>query len=176
MPVVSPSPTNRTGDAARLATALPRPLVFTNGVFDLFHAGHAASLLHARSLGAALVVGVNSDASARRLGKGHGRPFHAERDRCSVVAAIRGVDAVVCFDEDTPLALLRCLRPEVYVKGDDYAPDRLAEAGALREWGGRVEIFPRLPGLSTSAVIERIRVSFTPGPAPPRPGRTRCDR
>jgi rfaE bifunctional protein nucleotidyltransferase chain/domain len=138
-----------------LAAALPRPMVFTNGVFDLLHAGHVDCLEQARVLGASLVVGVNSDASARRLGKGPGRPLNKQADRLSVVQALAAVSAAVLFDEDAPLNLLRTLRPEVYVKGGDYQLDRLPEAPLIASWGGRTVILPLRAGLSTTALVER---------------------
>jgi rfaE bifunctional protein nucleotidyltransferase chain/domain len=138
-----------------LAAALPRPMVFTNGVFDLLHAGHVDCLEQARVLGASLVVGVNSDASARRLGKGPGRPLNKQADRLSVVQALAAVSAALLFDEDAPLNLLRTLRPEVYVKGGDYQLDRLPEAPLIASWGGRTVILPLRAGLSTTALVER---------------------
>ncbi len=143
-------------DLVRLCASLPRPLVFTNGVFDILHAGHVECLERARDLGAALVVGVNGDASARRLRKGPGRPINRAEDRARVVAALAAVSAVVLFDEDKPLALICALRPEVYVKGGDYRADELAETALVAEWGGRTVIVPRLDGRSTSAVVGRI--------------------
>ncbi|MGA0609283.1 adenylyltransferase/cytidyltransferase family protein [Caldimonas sp. KR1-144] len=137
---------------------LPRPLVFTNGVFDLLHAGHVHCLEAARSEGRSLVVGINSDASARRLGKGLGRPVHGERDRARVVAALQCVSAVLLFDEDTPAALIDALRPDVYVKGGDYLIERLPEAAQVAAWGGRTVIVPRLPGLSSSTAFARTRL------------------
>ena len=151
-------------ELARLRDTLPRPLVFSNGVFDLLHAGHVACLQAARAQGAALVVGVNSDASARRLKKGPGRPINREQDRASVIAALAAVSAVLVFDEDKPLALICALRPDVYVKGGDYDAARMAEAALMREWGGRTVIVPRLPALSTTALVARVR-TFWPGPA-----------
>ena len=153
-------------ELARLRDTLPRPLVFTNGVFDLLHAGHVACLEAARGQGASLVVGVNSDASARRLRKGPGRPINTAEDRARVLAGLWSVDAVIVFDEDKPLALICALRPEVYVKGGDYEPARLAEAALMAEWGGRTTIVPRLPDLSTTALVERVRRPWVPRAAP----------
>lgn len=138
-----------------LAMALPRPMVFTNGVFDLLHAGHVECLEQARVLGASLVVGVNSDASARRLGKPAGRPLNHERDRLRVIEALAAVSTALLFDEDTPLTLLRRLRPDVYVKGGDYRIDELREAPLVAEWGGRTVIVPRTRALSTTDLVER---------------------
>lgn len=144
-------------DAALSAWAeLPRPRVFTNGVFDLLHRGHCELLGEARSLGGSLVVAVNSDASARRLGKGAGRPFNWAFDRASVLAALRDVDLVVTFDEDTPRELLARLRPEIYVKGGDYDVARLPEAALVASWGGRALALRYRPGLSTTGIVDRI--------------------
>jgi rfaE bifunctional protein nucleotidyltransferase chain/domain len=139
-----------------LARALARPLVFTNGVFDLLHAGHVDCLEQARALGASLVVGVHSDASARRLGKGAGRPIHRQGDRLRVVEALAAVSAAVLFDEDAPLSLMRALRPDVYVKGGDYRASDLPEARLVAQWGGCTVIIPRRLAVSTSGVIERV--------------------
>lgn len=135
--------------------ALPRPMVFTNGVFDLLHAGHVHCLEAARREGRSLVVGINSDASARRLGKGAGRPVHGQAQRARVVAALRCVDAVLLFDDDAPLALIEALRPQVYVKGGDYAQHELRESALVARWGGRTVIVERLPGLSSTATLLR---------------------
>lgn len=132
-----------------------RTIVFTNGVFDLLHAGHIEFLHQAKALGDVLVVGVNSDRSARRL-KGPNRPINSERDRLALVAALDPVDYVVLFDDDTPTALIRALRPQIHVKGGDYADEALPEAEAVREVGGRVVILPLIGALSTTQVIERI--------------------
>lgn len=142
--------------AARLRATLPHPLVFTNGVFDLLHAGHVACLEAARAQGRSLVVGVNGDASARRLNKGPGRPLNPAADRARVVGALAAVSAVVVFDEDKPLALLCALEPEVYVKGGDYAAHQLCETALMAEWGGRTVIVPRVDGRSTSALVQRL--------------------
>jgi D-glycero-beta-D-manno-heptose 1-phosphate adenylyltransferase len=141
----------------QLRLTLPRPLVFSNGVFDILHAGHIACLEAARAEGRSLVVGVNSDASVRRLGKGAERPLNDERQRARVIGALAAVSAVVIFDEDRPLALIEALRPDVYVKGGDYRIESLAEAALLAGWGGRTVIVPRVAGLSTSALVERLR-------------------
>jgi rfaE bifunctional protein nucleotidyltransferase chain/domain len=143
-------------DAPALAR-LPRPMVFTNGVFDILHRGHVSYLVAARALGASLVVGLNSDASARGLGKGAGRPLNSELDRACVLAALAAVDAVLLFDEPTPLALLAVCRPEVYVKGGDYDIERLAETPLVRGWGGRALALPFVQGYSTTALVQRIQ-------------------
>jgi len=131
--------------------------VFTNGVFDLLHAGHVALLEAARAAGGALVVGVNSDASVRRLGKGADRPLVGEADRARVVAALACVDGVVLFDEDTPLELIRALRPDVLVKGADYARGQIVGADDVAGWGGRVVRVPLVPGQSTTELLRRLR-------------------
>ncbi len=131
-------------------------LVFTNGVFDLLHRGHVASLEAARSLGDRLVVAVNSDASTRRL-KGAARPFQSETDRADILASIRFVDVVTVFDEDTPEQLISRLLPDVLVKGADYSQRRIAGAEAVRNAGGEVVLVDLAPGLSSSGLVHRIR-------------------
>lgn len=138
---------------------LPGPLVFTNGVFDLLHPGHVALLEQARALGSALLVGVNSDQSARGLAKGPGRPIVPARDRMAVLAGLASVDAVVAFNEPTPLGLILALRPDVLVKGGDYTRDTVAGAAEVESWGGRVVILPLLPGYSTTSLVERLRAT-----------------
>jgi D-glycero-beta-D-manno-heptose 1-phosphate adenylyltransferase len=137
--------------------ALPRPLVLTNGVFDILHRGHVTYLMQARALGASLVIGLNSDASARRLGKGPSRPINSAADRCAVLRALAAVDGVIVFDEDKPLRLIAELRPDVYVKGGDYDIETLEETPLVRSWGGRALTLPFLPGRSTTELIERMR-------------------
>ncbi len=137
----------------------PGPVVFTNGVFDLLHPGHVDLLEAARREGAALVVGVNSDASARRLAKGPGRPVAGQDARARVVAGLAAVDCVILFEEETPLELIRSLAPDVLVKGADYARDRIVGADWIEERGGRVVRVPLLTGFSTSALVERLRAS-----------------
>ena len=136
---------------------LAGPLVFTNGVFDLLHPGHVDVLEGARAEGAHLVVGINSDASVRRLGKGPERPIRTERERARVIAALAAVDAVVIFDEETPAALVDLLQPDVIVKGGDYAPDTVVGADVVRARGGRVVIIPLTAGQSTTSIVERVR-------------------
>ncbi|HEY6159502.1 MAG TPA: D-glycero-beta-D-manno-heptose 1-phosphate adenylyltransferase [Gemmatimonadales bacterium] len=145
--------------AARWRQRHPGPVVFTNGVFDLLHVGHVALLEAARAEGAALIVGVNSDASVRRLGKGSGgeRPVVPERERARLVAALAAVDCVVVFDEDTPLALIERLRPDVLVKGADYARDAIVGADQVEAWGGRVVRVPLVAGVSTTDLLARLR-------------------
>ena len=154
-----PTETSKILSASQAAThtAWPRPLVFTNGVFDVLHRGHVTYLAQARTLGAALLVAVNSDTSARRLGKGPDRPLNNEADRACVVAALQAVDYVVVFDESTPCALIERVRPDVYVKGGDYDVDGLAETALVRGWGGRAISIPFVGGYSTSRLVERIR-------------------
>jgi rfaE bifunctional protein nucleotidyltransferase chain/domain len=136
---------------------LSRPLVFTNGVFDILHRGHVTYLDCARRLGASLVVGVNSDASVRRLGKGDERPINALEDRCAVLAALEAVDLVVPFDADTPLALVFACRPDVIVKGGDYDVSTTVGAAEVIAWGGRFEAIPLVDGRSTTALVKRLR-------------------
>jgi rfaE bifunctional protein nucleotidyltransferase chain/domain len=133
-----------------------RRLVFTNGVFDVLHAGHVRYLEQAKKLGDLLIVGINGDASARRLGKGPNRPVNPLEDRAEVVAALRAVDGVVPFDEDTPERLIERLRPEVHVKGGDYRPEDLPEARIVAEYGGKVIIVPLLEGRSSSETLRRM--------------------
>ncbi len=132
-------------------------VVFTNGVFDLLHRGHVEYLAEARALGDRLVVGVNSDASARKLAKGPERPLVPEADRAAVVGALGCVDLVIVFDDDTPERLIREIRPEVLVKGGDWAPERIVGREIVESLGGRVVSVPMRAGFSTTALIERIR-------------------
>jgi rfaE bifunctional protein nucleotidyltransferase chain/domain len=136
---------------------LARPMVFTNGVFDILHRGHVSCLALAREHGASLVVGVNTDASVRRLNKGAERPLNSAADRAAVLAGLRSVDAVLLFDEDTPLELLARLRPDVYVKGGDYDIETLAETALVRSWGGRAYAAAFVQGYSTTALVGRMR-------------------
>lgn len=131
-------------------------VVFTNGVFDLLHPGHVSIIDTARREGAALVVGINSDASVQRL-KGPGRPVHTSMERALVLAAMEAVDAVVVFDEDTPLELVTALQPDVIVKGGDYTPDTVVGADVVTARGGHVVIVPLIEGQSTTSTIERVR-------------------
>jgi len=141
---------------ARIAK-LPRPLVFTNGVFDILHRGHASYLAQARALGASLVVGVNSDASVRMLGKGDDRPINSEADRQALLAALESVDMVVLFIEQTPVSLIEKIRPDIYVKGGDYDIDTLAETRLVKTWGGRAIAIPFLYERSTTSLLGKIR-------------------
>jgi rfaE bifunctional protein nucleotidyltransferase chain/domain len=148
----------RTEAVARIA-ALPQPVVFTNGVFDVLHRGHAVYLAQARELGASLVVALNTDASARRLGKGADRPLNNEQDRAAVMAALESVSLVTWFDEDTPLQLVAEIRPAVLVKGGDYDMAKLAEARLVESYGGRALAIAFVQGYSTSALVQRIRAA-----------------
>jgi rfaE bifunctional protein nucleotidyltransferase chain/domain len=136
---------------------LPRPLVFTNGVFDILHRGHVTYLARARDLGAALLVALNSDSSARRLGKGEERPINPLQDRLALLAALRMVDAVTWFDEDTPEALILASRPEVLVKGGDWPVERIVGAPQVLANGGRVVSIPFEHQRSTTTLLGRIR-------------------
>ena len=132
-------------------------MAFTNGVFDLLHGGHVALLEAARAAGDALVVGVNSDASVRRLGKGPDRPLVAEGERARLLAALAAVDCVVLFNDDTPLALIERLHPDVLVKGADYAPEAIVGAAEVEGWGGRVVRVPLVEGKSTTDLVRKLR-------------------
>ena len=144
-------------DAIAWRAARTGRVVFTNGVFDLLHPGHVALLEAARQEGDALVVGVNTDASVRRLGKGSERPIAGEADRARVLAGLEAVDCVVLFDQDTPLELIQALSPDVLVKGADYSADRIVGADWVEARGGRVVRVPVVPGFSTTALVERLR-------------------
>ncbi|MDD5297491.1 MAG: D-glycero-beta-D-manno-heptose 1-phosphate adenylyltransferase [Rhodocyclaceae bacterium] len=142
--------------AASLA-ALPRPLVFTNGCFDILHRGHVTYLAQARALGASLVVALNTDASVKRLGKGDDRPLNALEDRLVVMAALECVSLVTWFDEDTPIARVLDCRPDVLVKGGDWPVARIVGAPEVQAWGGRVVSIPFEVDRSTTALLEKIR-------------------
>jgi rfaE bifunctional protein nucleotidyltransferase chain/domain len=144
-------------DALERIRALPRPLVFTNGVFDILHRGHVTYLAQARALGASLVVAVNSDASVRRLGKGADRPLNPLDDRMAVLAALQAVDLVVPFDDDTPRALIAQCAPDVLVKGGDYTAETTAGAAETLARGGRFVAIPFEHERSTTALISRIK-------------------
>jgi rfaE bifunctional protein nucleotidyltransferase chain/domain len=145
--------------AAVPAWPWPRPLVFTNGVFDVLHRGHVLYLAAARELGAALLVAVNGDSSAKQLGKGPERPLNRAADRLLVVAALESVSFVTTFDEPTPCELLGRCRPDVYVKGGDYDIESLEETRLVRSWGGRSMAIAFVDGYSTTALLQRIRGS-----------------
>ena len=136
---------------------LPRPLVFTNGVFDVLHRGHVMYLAQARALGGSLLVALNTDASARRLGKGADRPLNNEADRAFVMAALASTSLVTWFDDDTPLELIAQIRPDILVKGGDYDMAKLAETRLVESYGGRAQALPFVDGYSTSALVSKIR-------------------
>ena len=142
----------------RLAN-LARPLVFTNGCFDLLHRGHVTYLAQARSLGASLVVAVNSDASVKRLKKGAQRPLNTLADRMAVLAALECVSLVICFDQDTPLELILSVKPEILVKGGDWSPENIVGAKEVIAWGGQVHSIPFQFDRSTTALISKIKNS-----------------
>ncbi len=144
-------------DAPARVAQLPQPVVFTNGVFDVLHRGHAVYLAQARELGASLVVALNTDASARRLGKGPDRPLNNEADRAALMAALESVSLVTWFDEDTPLELIRELRPAILCKGGDYDMSKLAESKLVESWGGKALAIPFVEGYSTTQLVQKIR-------------------
>jgi rfaE bifunctional protein nucleotidyltransferase chain/domain len=132
-------------------------IVFTNGVFDVLHRGHATYLAQARSLGASLVVALNTDASSKRLGKGDDRPLNKLEDRMALIAALASVSLVTWFDEDTPYQIIDALRPDVLVKGGDYDMATLAETQLVLSYGGRAQAIPFVSGYSTTALVQKIR-------------------
>ena len=134
-----------------------RPLVFTNGVFDILHRGHVSYLDEAAQLGATLVVAVNTDASVKRLGKGEDRPVNTQEDRQALLAALQSVDFVTVFDEDTPQALIEALRPDIIVKGGDYRMETLPETASVRSWGGTAVAIPFRFQRSTTALLKKVR-------------------
>jgi D-glycero-beta-D-manno-heptose 1-phosphate adenylyltransferase len=143
--------------ARQRMAALPGPVVFTNGVFDVLHRGHASYLAAARALGGSLVVALNTDASARRLGKGPDRPLNNEQDRAALIAALESVSLVTWFDEDTPLEIIDDMRPNILVKGGDYDMKRLKEATLVESYGGQAFALSFVDGYSTSALVTKIR-------------------
>lgn len=144
-------------DAPTQLARLPRPWVFTNGVFDILHRGHATYLAQARALGGSLIVALNSDTSARRLGKGPDRPLNPENDRAVLMAALESVSLVTWFDEDTPLELITELRPDILVKGGDYDMQKLAETAVVQAYGGTARAIPFVDGYSTTALVRKIK-------------------
>ena len=144
-------------EALSQIAGLPRPVVFTNGVFDVLHRGHVTYLEQARALGGSLVVALNTDASARRLGKGADRPLNNERDRAVVMAALESVSLVTWFDDDTPLELISTLKPDLLVKGGDYDMRKLAETAVVESYGGKAIAIGFVEGYSTSALVNKIR-------------------
>ena len=141
---------------ARVAQ-LPRPLVFTNGVFDVLHRGHVMYLAQARALGASLLVALNTDASAKRLGKGPDRPLNNEADRAFVMAALASTSLVTWFEEDTPMELIAQVKPDILVKGGDYDMHKLVETRLVEAYGGRALALPFVDGYSTSKLVQKIR-------------------
>jgi rfaE bifunctional protein nucleotidyltransferase chain/domain len=141
---------------------LPRPLVMTNGVFDVLHRGHVSYLKQAAALGSTLLVAVNSDRSARMLGKGPDRPLNTAVDRAYVLAGLESVDLLIFFDERTPVELIKLIRPDIYVKGGDYDMDVLEETQVVRSWGGQSLAIPFVNGFSTTALVNRIRQTKVP--------------
>ena len=137
--------------------SLPKPVVFTNGVFDVLHRGHVTYLAQARALGGSLVVALNTDASAKRLGKGADRPLNNERDRAVVMAALESVSLVTWFDDDTPLELISALKPDVLVKGGDYDMRKLSETAVVESYGGKAVAIAFVDGYSTTALVNKIR-------------------
>ena len=146
-------------ELAQRVAKLPRPLVLTNGCFDVLHRGHVTYLAQAKALGATLVLGVNSDASVKRLGKGDDRPVNYQDDRLAVLAALGAIDLVVLFDEDTPLDLIMTCHPDILVKGGDWTPDKIVGSKEVLGWGGSVHSIPFLHERSTTALLKKIRLS-----------------
>ena len=146
------------GDALSVQLAqMQRPMVFTNGVLDVLHRGHVMYLAQARKLGNSLLVALNTDVSARRLGKGPDRPINNENDRACVIAALSSSTLVTWFDEDTPLQLLNQVRPDIFVKGGDYDITQLAETRLVQSWGGSAVTLPFVAGYSTTTLVRKIR-------------------
>jgi rfaE bifunctional protein nucleotidyltransferase chain/domain len=144
-------------DLPQALAHLPRPWVFTNGVFDVLHRGHVVYLAQASALGGSLIVALNTDASARRLGKGDDRPLNNEADRAIVMASQQAVSLVTWFDDNTPEQLLADIRPDILVKGGDYDMAKLPETALVQSWGGRALALPFVQGYSTTRLVERIR-------------------
>ncbi len=137
--------------------ALPRPLVFTNGVFDILHRGHVTYLAQSRALGASMILALNTDASVRRLSKGDDRPINTLDDRMAVAAALSAVDLVTFFEDDTPQKLILACRPDVLVKGGDWPVERIVGANEVQSWGGKVVSIPFLHERSTTEMLNKIR-------------------
>ncbi len=144
-------------DALARVKNLPQPVIFTNGVFDVLHCGHVTYLAAARALGASLVVALNTDASAKRLGKGDDRPLNNQKDRAAVIAALESVSLVTWFDEDTPLDIITELKPDTLVKGGDYSMRTLAETAVVESYGGTAVAIAFVDGYSTTALVQKIR-------------------
>jgi len=153
---------NKIHERTSLAAALrdlPRPWVFTNGVFDVLHRGHVMYLAQARQLGGSLIVALNTDASVRRLGKGDDRPLNGEMDRAVVMAGQEAVSLVTWFAEDTPVEIISEIRPDILVKGGDYDMAKLPETALMQSWGGTALALPFVQGYSTTKLVQRIRAS-----------------
>ena len=146
-------------DLPHVLQALPKPWVFTNGVFDMLHRGHVMYLAQARALGGSLIVALNTDASVRRLGKGDDRPLNNEADRAVVMASQEAVNLVTWFDEDTPVELIAQIRPDILVKGGDYDMAKLAETRLVESWGGHAIALPFVHGYSTTKLVQKIRLA-----------------
>lgn len=146
-------------DLAGAIARLPRPLVFTNGCFDILHRGHVTYLAQARALGAGLIVALNSDASVKRLGKGDDRPINPLENRLAVIAALECVSAVTWFEEDTPIERILQIQPNILVKGGDWAPENIVGAPEVIQWGGSVHSIPFLFDTSTTATLKKIRLA-----------------
>jgi D-glycero-beta-D-manno-heptose 1-phosphate adenylyltransferase len=147
------------GDLAHALALLPKPWVFTNGVFDVLHRGHVMYLAQARALGGSLIVALNTDASVRRLGKGDDRPLNQDADRAVVMASQESVSLVTWFDEDTPVEIITEIRPDILVKGGDYDMEKLAETALVKTWGGAALALPFVQGYSTTKLVQKIRAS-----------------
>lgn len=145
------------GSLAVAVLKMPRPIVLTNGVFDILHRGHVTYLAQARRLGASLIVAINSDSSVKLLGKGNDRPLNGESDRAAVVAALESVDLVTIFSERVPASIIESVRPDIYVKGGDYSMDRVPEATLARSFGARTIALPLMHDRSTTLLLQRIR-------------------
>jgi rfaE bifunctional protein nucleotidyltransferase chain/domain len=146
-------------DLAHALALLPKPWVFTNGVFDVLHRGHVMYLAQARALGGSLIVALNTDASVRRLGKGDDRPLNQDADRAVVMASQESVSLVTWFDEDTPVEIIQEIRPDILVKGGDYDMEKLAETVLVKAWGGVALALPFVQGYSTTKLVQKIRAS-----------------
>jgi rfaE bifunctional protein nucleotidyltransferase chain/domain len=144
-------------ETPRRLVQLPKPWVFTNGVFDVLHRGHVVYLAQARALGGSLIVALNTDASVRRLGKGDDRPLNRDLDRAIVMASQQSVDLVTWFDEDTPVQLIAETHPDILVKGGDYDMSTLPETALVESWGGHALALPFVQGYSTTALLKKIR-------------------
>lgn len=162
--MIGPNFEQKIVEKGRLSTAiarLPRPIVLTNGVFDILHRGHVTYLAQARALGASLIVAVNSDSSVRQLGKGNDRPLNPESDRAAVVAALQSVDLVTIFAAQIPLSVIEAVRPDIYVKGGDYSMDQIPEGQLARSLGIRTISLPFVHDRSTTSLLRRVRGQFT---------------